>query len=265
MTWPDHELEIVAEVARRAGDEALTVRREGRLRTGTKAGGEVVTAADLRADELIGDRLRTAFPTDGLWSEETPGRPESGSGRMWVVDPLDGTGDYVAGGDAFSVSIGLAVDGTPVLGVVYNPSRGHLVAGAVGGGVALNGEPARASARTEAVGARVSCSPREEAAVAGALRGAGLDVVLEPIASMAYKLARVAVALDDATLTLRGRKPWGLCAGVALARAGGAAVVLLGGGEITIDPRHDRQPSGLLAGPDGIVRTLAGLAAAARA
>src|SRR5918911_4998101 len=145
----DRELEIAAELARRAGDEALAARREGRLQTGEKAGGEVVTAADLRADEIIREGLRAAFPGDALWTEETPGRPESARGRMWVVDPLDGTGDFVSGGDAFSVSIGLAVDGVPTLGAVYNPVRRQLVAGAVGEGVWLGGEPAHVSNRTQ--------------------------------------------------------------------------------------------------------------------
>jgi myo-inositol-1(or 4)-monophosphatase len=258
------ELEIVAALARRAGDEALSARSEGRIQPGEKAGGEVVTAADLRADEIIGEGLTAHFPGDAIWSEETPGRPESAADRMWVVDPLDGTGDFVAGGDAFSVSIGLAVDGAPVLGVVYNPSRGELVSGVVGSGATLNGAPAQASARTEPNGARVSCSPREEATLAAGVKAACVELVLEPIASMAYKLARVAVALDDATLTLRGRKPWGLCAGVALARAAGASVGLLGGGEIAIDPRHDRQPDGILAAPDGLIAPLRGVAMYAR-
>jgi fructose-1,6-bisphosphatase/inositol monophosphatase family enzyme len=126
----------------------------------------------------------------------------------------------------------------------------------VGAGVRLNGAPARASARARAHGARVSCSPREEATVAAALRKAGVELAPQPIASMAYKLARVAVDLDDAAVTLRGRKPWGLCAGVALARAGGATVLLLGEGAIVIDPDRDRQPSGMIAAPDGMVGAL---------
>jgi fructose-1,6-bisphosphatase/inositol monophosphatase family enzyme len=88
-----------------------------------------------------------------------------------------------------------------------------------------------------------------------------VEVTLEPIASMAYKLARVAARLDDATLTLRGRKPWGLCAGVAIARAAGASVVLLGGGEIAIDPSRDRQPDGLIAAPGSLVDALRDVAA----
>jgi myo-inositol-1(or 4)-monophosphatase len=258
----DRELEIAAALALQAGDEALAARAEGRIRPRAKAGGEVVTAADLRADEIIAGGLRAAFPGDALWTEETPGRPATARGRMWVVDPLDGTGDFVAGGDAFSVSIGLAVDGVPTAGVVYNPSRRHLVAGAAAAGATLNGDPARATDRREASGAQLTCSPREEAAVAEALARAGVEVALEPVASMAYKLARVAAGLDDATLSLRGRKPWGLCAGVALALAGGATVRLLDGGEILIDPVRDKQPSGLVAGTDGVARALAGLVVA---
>src|SRR4051812_45441812 len=103
MALFDRELEVAARLARHAGDEAVAARDEGRIRPGAKAGGEVVTAADLRADEIIGAGLRAAFPGDALWSEETAGRPASRDGRVWVVDPLDGTGDFVAGGDAFSV------------------------------------------------------------------------------------------------------------------------------------------------------------------
>ena len=69
----------------------------------------------------------------------------------------------------------------------------------------------------------------------------------------------MAAGLDDATLTLRGRKPWGLCAGVALARGAGATVVLLGGGDIVIDPSRDRQPDGLIAAPAALVDALQNL------
>ncbi|MEA2317261.1 MAG: monophosphatase [Solirubrobacteraceae bacterium] len=260
----ERELELASGLARQAGDEALTARHEGRVRPGTKAGGEIVTTADVRADEIIRTGLAEAFGADALWTEETPGRPATAQGRMWVVDPLDGTGDFVSGGDAFSVSIGLAVDGRPLLGVVYNPSRAQLVTGGAGIGAGLNGEAAGPSGRTELAGARVTCSPREERALADAFERAAVGVALDPVASMAYKLARVAVGLDDATLTLRGRKPWGVCAGVAIACAAGATVELLGGGPIRIDPREDRQPDGFVAAAPVLAGALARIVLPAR-
>jgi 3'(2'), 5'-bisphosphate nucleotidase len=116
------ELQLALELARIAGAEAVRL-RNGDLTVEMKPGDEPVTAADRRASEIIVAGLSAAFPADALISEELPSTPETLSGhRVWLVDPIDGTKDFIRGGDGFAVMIGLAIDGVPAIGVVHQPT-----------------------------------------------------------------------------------------------------------------------------------------------
>jgi myo-inositol-1(or 4)-monophosphatase len=132
--------------------------------------------------------------------------------------------------------------------VVFNPDRNEMVAGTLGGGVTLNGVPAAATAATRLERARLAVS-RKEWKRGLAQRAAGLPI--EPMASMAYKLARVAAGLTDGAFSLSRRKEWGTCAGVALVLAAGGRATLLDGSEIRFNRAEPRQPLGMVAaGPD---------------
>ena len=123
-----HELSVAEELARRAGAIALEHRARG-VSTIDKGAGQIVTAADLAVDAFLRAELARAFPEDAVLSEEAPAPPgRTEARRLWIVDPIDSTSDFAAGGDEFSVSIGLAVDGRAVLGVVYAPARGEVFA-----------------------------------------------------------------------------------------------------------------------------------------
>ncbi len=235
----------VAEAAALAAGVVVRRHLAGTLAVGEKLGGEIVTSADLEADALIRDAIREAFPHDGLYSEETA---DDGGRlalrRVWIVDPIDATSDYARGGCEHAVSIGLAVDGTAVLGVVYNPATEELVRGALDVGVTLNGARA-ATTDTSSVGpARITASRKEWAR--------GLDrvaphIAVTPVASMAYKLARVAAGLDDGTISEKARGEWGSCAGVALVHAAGGIVTHLDGQRPRFNRLPDDRPAGLIA------------------
>jgi fructose-1,6-bisphosphatase/inositol monophosphatase family enzyme/glutathione synthase/RimK-type ligase-like ATP-grasp enzyme len=239
------ELELATRLAREAGE--VLRRHHGRpLDIARKLGGEPVTRADLESNAVIVDGLRLAFPDDAIFSEESPDTGERlGRRRVWIVDPLDATSNYLDGGDEAAVSIGLAVDGRPALGVVCNPFRDELVAGADGVGVTLNGRPVRVSACGDLARARLHVSRKEW--------GRGLRermpeaLPVEPVASMAYKLARVAAGLADGAFSLKPRKEWGTCAGAALVRAAGGRVTLLDGSEPGFNRTEPRQPMGMVA------------------
>lgn len=110
---------------------ALTVESKGHL--------DLVSEADRAVEKLIGERLRAAFPGDGIFGEEGVAEP-SRTGRAWIVDPIDGTFNFLRGSDHWAVSIGLR-DGTrPSFGVVYVPKRDQLMIGGPGQGVRLNGK-----------------------------------------------------------------------------------------------------------------------------
>lgn len=239
------EVEVAARLARSAGQLILAQREGGNLDVGTKARGEVVTSADRAADQIVQQGLAVEFPDDAVYSEETPDTGERLTHRrVWIVDPLDGTSTYVAGGDEFCVSIGLSVDGRPTVGAVFNPCREELVTGAIGLGVTLNGAPTRVSEVDSLARARLSTSRRD--VTRGLLPELGAESVTV-VASMAYKLARVAAGLDDGALSLVPRKEWGTCAGVALVLAAGGRATLLDGTEIRYNRTELRQPVGMVA------------------
>lgn len=248
------ELAVASRLAHAAGVLLLAAREDGQLEVGTKAHGEVVTSADRAADRLVQTGLGLEFPDDAIYSEETPDTgARLGQRRVWIVDPLDGTSTYVAGGDEFCVSIGLAVEGRPVVGAVFNPCRNELMAGAIGHGVTLNGAPARVSEVRRLEQARLTTSKRD---VAGRLLPDLGAVSVTVVASMAYKLARVSVGLDDATLSGVPRKEWGTCAGVALVLAAGGCATLFTGAQIQYNRAELRQAIGMVAGGPALHREL---------
>jgi myo-inositol-1(or 4)-monophosphatase len=238
------ELEVAARLAYEAG--ALLLRlRHGGLDVRHKDGGEIVTSADLAADAMIRAGLAAAFPGDALVSEEAPAAGERlASPRVWIVDPVDATREFAAGGDAFAVSIGLAMGGEAVLGAICAPARGELFTGAVGAGVSLNDTPAHVSTVDSLADARITVSSTEWRAGLDRVR---LPFVAAPLSSAAYKLARVAAGLDDGTFASWARRDWDICAGVALVRAGGGRVTLLDGGELRFNRATLLQPMGLVA------------------
>lgn len=101
---------------------------------------DLVTVADRAVEALISARLGALFPDDGIYGEEG-GRAAGTSGRVWVIDPIDGTFNFVRGGIDWGISVGLFEGGRPVLGAVLQPARGRLFAGGPGVGAWLNGRP----------------------------------------------------------------------------------------------------------------------------
>jgi len=107
---------------------------------------DLVTEFDKRSEALVVSRLAAAFPGDTIVGEEgsavgDAGRRRGGGGRVWYVDPLDGTTNFAHGFPLFSVSIGLVAEGKPVVGVVNGPAVGWAFSGAAGAGASLNGKP----------------------------------------------------------------------------------------------------------------------------
>ena len=195
----------------------------GEIEARHKQGDDPVTEADTTVDTL----LRELLPRngDGWLSEETRDdliRLEKR--RVWVVDPLDGTREFVTGIPEWCVSIGLVVDGEPMAGGICNPVTGETIVGARGAGVTLNGRPAAVSGRPTLEGARVVASRSE--VKRGEWQGYREDLFeIRPMGSVAYKLGLVAAGLVDATWTLTPKHEWDVAAGVALVLAAGGAIV----------------------------------------
>jgi len=116
------ELEVAMRLAREAGVIVLEVRSSAELSVELKAGDEPVTIADKRSSELVMRGLKAAFPDDVVISEESDDDlARLTAKRVWYIDPIDGTKDFIAGRPGFAVMIGLTIDHQPALGVVYQP------------------------------------------------------------------------------------------------------------------------------------------------
>ena len=192
------------------------------------------------ADRMIDDLLRRMLPLDGEgWlSEETADdRARLSRKRVWVVDPLDGTQEFLDGVPEFAVSIALVDDGQPVAGGVANPATGEIFLGAVGAGVTYNGRRVRVTGRSGIDGAVVLAS-RSECARGEWERCHGRPFTIRRVGSVAYKLALVAAGLADATWTVVPKHEWDVAGGVALVLAAGGSVQTPNGGH----PRFNRSP-----------------------
>ena len=117
-----------------------------------KSARDVVTEADHLSEALILDAIRARYPADAILAEETGEHrakageaPTSGRGRVWIVDPLDGTVNYANGLPVFCVSIALVVDGAPAVGVIFDPTRDEMFAATATGPATLHGRPIHTS------------------------------------------------------------------------------------------------------------------------
>jgi 3'(2'), 5'-bisphosphate nucleotidase len=248
---PDFAAELACAIAlvRKAGALVVSL-RGGELGVELKAGDEPVTVADRRASEIIVAGVRAAFPDDAVISEELA--PESGAlthERVWLIDPIDGTKDFIRGSDGFSVMVGLAIDARPVVGAVYQPTIDRLFAASPAGAYVERAgvrEPLAVSSVATAGDARLVASASH--------RSDDIDQVKQTlgiademnVGSVGVKLCLIASAARDLYVNPTSKtKAWDTCAPEAiLARAGGRLTDLFGD---PIDYRDLRQRRGLIA------------------
>jgi myo-inositol-1(or 4)-monophosphatase len=230
------ELAAAIDAARAAGSVIRPVFGQEQAVT-FKSGDDPLTVADTAADRCIRERLQAAFPADGWLSEE--GQPMSGTtmGRLWVVDPLDGTREFVQQIPEFAVSIALIVEGRPVVAVVYNPMRDHLVSAVRHRGAIVDGRPAATSEAIDLAAATVLASRSEVRR--GQWSRLETRCHVQPTGSIAYKLALVAGGEADATISLAPKHGWDICAGVLLIEEAGGTVTQLDGSALDLSHPAD--------------------------
>jgi len=185
--------------------------------------GDPVTAADLEANLRIRQIILQKFPEDGWLSEEDADNPKRREvSRVWVIDPIDGTKEFIEGVPQFAVSIALVVDGTPVVSVVYNPATEKFFRAVRGKGAVLNGSPIHVGTRSELDGSLLLVSrsePRRKfTSFAERCR-------IESVGSIAHRLALVAGGEGDGTLTFRTIREWDICGGVLMVEEAGGMVL----------------------------------------
>lgn len=224
----------LASIAREAGERALAVRGAG-LATRAKGDGSPVTDADLASEAVVLRRLARAFPSVPVVSEESPPAPfaeRRGWGRLFLVDPLDGTRGFAGGGGEFTVNVALVEDGVPVAGAVACPAEGAVFHAQRGRGAWLSaggGPPVRLPRRAGPRPWRILASRSAPGEAVGRLaeelgRRLGRAVETAPMGS-ALKICRIAEGAADLHPRPGPTMEWDTAAPEAvLAEAGGRVV-----------------------------------------
>ena len=215
---------------------------------------DMVTEMDRAAEAFIVEGLLGPRPDDGMLGEEGTDRAGT-SGVRWIVDPLDGTTNYLYALPGFAVSIGAELDGAIVAGAVYDVVRDELFAATLGGGATRDGRPIRASSVTELALSLVATGFSYDAERRRRQAAVLVEVVphirdVRRFGAAAVDLCSVACARVDAYYE-RGLAPWDLAAGGLIAAEAGAVVTGLRGG-----PPAD---GGVLAAAPGIAEALLAL------
>ena len=232
-----------------AAAEVLERFTPGEIDSELKDGGDPLTAADTAVNEVLAKALRGG--DEGWLSEEsTDASGRLDRRRVWVVDPIDGTREFIDGIPEWCVSVGLVEDGVPVAGGILSPPNGNLIVGSVETGVICNGSPAKTTATADIRGALVLAS-RSEVRRGEWERFFTTPVAVRNMGSVAYKLGLVGAGLADATWTLVPKNEWDVAGGAALVRAGGGRVFGVDGADVVFN-----QADTLM---DGFIATAPGL------
>ena len=221
-----------------------------------KSPGNPVCEADIAVDRFLKRELGALLPSAGWLSEETVDDPQRlDHGLIWLVDPVDGTRDFVRGRTGWAVSVALISEGRPLIGMLFAPAREEEWIGVAGKGSWRNGQRLHASQRMEFAGARV---PADSLAREDRM----LEMVDKPN-SIALRIAMVAAAEADLVATLRWGFEWDIAAAALIAREAGAAVSDAFGAKLAYNKRDPRAFGLLVSAPaihDAAVQHLAGRA-----
>lgn len=244
----DADLALISDVAREAGHLSLEWLEKGAKRW-DKSPNNPVTEADIACNDLIAKRLRTARPDYGWLSEETrDNAADRSQDRVFVVDPIDGTKDFVNGESGFCVSIALVEDGQPVAGAVYNPNFDELVSARTGGGAWLNGE--RVVVTEEASLACSMIGQPEVFARSNAFHWPDIRLIGQVPNAMAWRMSLVAAGHWDATVALNDKADWDLAAAVLLVQEAGGVATDRNGDPFVFNRESVIQKGAVAAGAD---------------
>jgi myo-inositol-1(or 4)-monophosphatase len=256
----DDDFTFAVALAARAG-EILMDRYERLERIDYKSARDVVTEADHLSEGLIIDAIRARHPGDAILAEESGEHravegeaPTSGRGRVWIIDPLDGTVNYANGIPYFCVSIGLVVDGRPTVGVVHDPSRAETFAASADGPAALlstlgtSSHAVEVSDKERLTDFVVSMALGGRAVAARARKVRKAIRISRSMGSAALALAYVANGRFDAFIQQGGLSAWDIAAAGLIAERGGAVVTSMDG-EPWFDIARAPRSIGVLAAP----------------
>ena len=197
-----------------------------------ESGNSPVTVADYEADRYLSNFLGGEFPNDGWLSEETVDTYDRlDKKRVWIVDPLDGTKEFIQTIPEFCVSIGLVEDNIPVVGVIYNPISDEMFYAQKKKGAFLNGDQIKISTVEDIKNASLVVSRSERTKGLWSNYKSNFSSV-KSIGSIAYKLCLAASGLYDITATVAPKNEWDICAGDCIINEAGGVMKKINGDNI---------------------------------
>ena len=236
MALKSATINVMEAAARKAGRALIRDFGEvEQLQASRKGPADFVSKADLKAEQILRAELSKARPSFGLLMEESGATKGSDDERLWIVDPLDGTTNFLHGIPHFAVSIGLEERGEITAGVIYEPIRDELFWAEKGAGAYLNRHRIRVSSRSRigdavlATGIPFGDRPGKEEFVS----------VIRPVMELAAGVRRFGAAALDLAYVAAGRyegfwefglAPWDVAAGIVMVREAGGMVSEIGGG-----------------------------------
>ena len=215
------ETQVLLCAIKQAGDEIKRL-QSNEFTISYKHGQHLLTSADLLANQILKDELLSCFGNDGWLSEESDDdlkRLEFK--RVWVVDPIDGTKEFVQGLPEYAVSVALIEDGVPIMASVYNPAKDQLFHAIKDQGAWLNDRPIYCDRDFEK---RLTVLASRTEIAKGAWKYFAKINEVKPMGSIAYKLALVASGYAHATFSLDPKSEWDIAAGILLVQEAGGRV-----------------------------------------
>jgi len=254
-----HELFQLSTYAAKKASDVILKYYHSSYEVQMKGKGNPVTDADIEADDILKEILMKETPDYGWLSEETrDSKLRLDKKMVWVVDPLDGTKEFVEGIPNFVVSIGLVEDGVPVLGTICNPVSKELFTAYKDNGVKLNGHPYVVSEKNQFDNMSMLNSRSETKAGLWEPYKKYFNKVT-PIGSIAYKLALVSTSQSDMVASLKPKNEWDICAGHCLIKESGGSLLTSSGEKITYNNKDTLITPGLVAGNNIAVDNMIGL------
>lgn len=250
----EKNLKLAQKAAHEAGIVIMSYFKTSSYDIRDKSFDNPVTTADHEANQVIKDILFKDTITYGWLSEETVDSKERlKKDYIWVIDPIDGTKEFIEGVPQFSISIALAYKGDPIIGVIYNPATKEMFSSCKDMGTFYNQEPVKCLQSNTELTALVSRSEVK--------RGMWENYTknfkkLKPVGSVAYKLGLVGAGKADIFITLRPKNEWDICAGHCIINESGGMLVDLYGKSIKYNQEITLIKPGLISGAQNYVDSI---------
>ena|SRR3990167_5855912 len=231
------EASILIDAVISAGDAVRALFNKDYVKV-QKSNNSPLTAADLQANQILKKQLLNHFPEDGWLSEETyDDFLRLGKKRIWIVDPLDGTKEYINKIAEYAISVALVEDGAPILASVFNPTTDELFYAVKGQGAWMNDKQICC---TQVCDKKIKILASRSEVINGDWQCFIDHFNVSPMGSIAYKLALIAAGKADATFSFEPRSEWDIAAGVLLVQEAGGIVHDLSGKPFMFNQKNIR-------------------------